>query len=230
MIYDYFRVTGAHDAVLDYADLFSVALDDDNSQEFDTRWDEVLLSMTQIPSDEMLESLYKLRTRESDQLTTVLELYDLEIRQKTSVLDCQKLKTMVKRSIDQKLRLRNFDARHGRSESGAVVKSRKEIIGVEGGKGICYQWKEKRPVFARRPLQFPPRYPRSCAKKKNTLPPHLPSQPFHEVEVSLGKIKSKSGDTCLFPDCKVDEQPKKGRRKATSQKEEKVKTKTLWLL
>ena len=30
MIYDYFRVTGAHDTVLDYADLFSVNLRDDN--------------------------------------------------------------------------------------------------------------------------------------------------------------------------------------------------------
>ena len=40
MIYDYFRVTGAHDAVLDYADLFSVSLRDDNIQEFVTRWDD----------------------------------------------------------------------------------------------------------------------------------------------------------------------------------------------
>ena len=36
MIYDNFRVTGAHDTVLDYADLFSVALHDDNIQELDT--------------------------------------------------------------------------------------------------------------------------------------------------------------------------------------------------
>ena len=49
MIYDYFRVTGAHDTVLDYADFFSVTLHDDNIQELDTRWDEVLLSMSQIP-------------------------------------------------------------------------------------------------------------------------------------------------------------------------------------
>ena len=42
MIYDYFRVTGAHDTVLDYADLLSVVLQDDNVQEFDTRWDAVL--------------------------------------------------------------------------------------------------------------------------------------------------------------------------------------------
>ena len=59
MIYYYFRGTGAHDTVLDYADLFSVILQDDNVQEFDTRWDEVLLSMSKIPSDDILESLYK---------------------------------------------------------------------------------------------------------------------------------------------------------------------------
>ena len=45
--------------------------------------------------------------------------------------------------IDQKLRLRNFDARHGKIESEAVMKSRKGIIGVGGGKGICEEWKEK---------------------------------------------------------------------------------------
>ena len=43
---------------------------------------------------------------------------------------------MVKRSIDQKHRLRNFDARHGRIETGAVIKNRKGMSGVEGGKGI----------------------------------------------------------------------------------------------
>ena len=53
MIYDYFRVTGAHDTVLDYADLSSVTLRDDNVQVFVTRWDEVLLSMSKIPSDDI---------------------------------------------------------------------------------------------------------------------------------------------------------------------------------
>ena len=113
MIYDYFRVTGAHDTVLDHAGLFSVALRD-NIQEFDTRWDEVLLSMSKIPSDDILESLYTFRIRESAQLKTLLELYDTESHQKISMPTCQKLKTMAKRSIDQKLRLRNCDSRHGR--------------------------------------------------------------------------------------------------------------------
>ena len=71
MIYDYFRLTGAHDTVLDYANIFSVTLHDDNVQEFETRWDEVLLSMSKIPSDDVLESLYKLRMRESAHLKIV---------------------------------------------------------------------------------------------------------------------------------------------------------------
>ena len=59
--------------------------------------------------------------RESAQLKNVLELYDVEIHQKIPVPNYQKLKTTVKSSVDQKLRLRNFDARHGKIESGAVI-------------------------------------------------------------------------------------------------------------
>ena len=67
----------------------------------------------------------------------------MEIHQKISMSVYQNLKIMVKRSIDQKLRLRNFGARHGKIETGAVVNNRKGMSGVEGGKGVRYQWKEK---------------------------------------------------------------------------------------
>ena len=99
--------------------------------------------MSIVPSDEIFEGLDKLRIRESDELKNVLELYEMEIHQKISMPNYQKLKTMVKRSTDQKLRLRNFNARHGRIESGPAIKSRKGLSGVEGGTGICYQWKEE---------------------------------------------------------------------------------------
>ena len=65
LIYEYFRVTGAHDSVENYADLFTISLRNDDIQEFDSKWDEILLSMTQISSDDILEGLYKLRIRES---------------------------------------------------------------------------------------------------------------------------------------------------------------------
>ena len=90
------------------ADLFSITLCDDNVQDFDTRWDKINLSMTKIPLDDILESLYKLRIRKSDQLKAVLELYDIEIRQKISTPDYQKLKTMVKRSTGQKTSITKF--------------------------------------------------------------------------------------------------------------------------
>ena len=41
--------------------------------------------MSKIPSDDTLETLYKLRIRESAQLKTVLELYDMEIHHKISM-------------------------------------------------------------------------------------------------------------------------------------------------
>ena len=96
LIYEYFRVTGANDSVENYADLFTVVLRNDDIQVFDSKWDEILLSMTQIPSDEILESLCKLRKRGSEKLKTVLELYKMEIHQKKAGPDCHRLKTMVK--------------------------------------------------------------------------------------------------------------------------------------
>ena len=79
LVYDYFRVTGIQDSVENYADLFTVSLRNDDIQEFDSKWDGILLSMTKIPPDDILEGLFKLRIRESEKLKTVLELYDLEI-------------------------------------------------------------------------------------------------------------------------------------------------------
>ena len=51
-----FPVTGANGSVENCADLFSVVLRNDDIREFDSKWDEISLSMTQIPSDGILES------------------------------------------------------------------------------------------------------------------------------------------------------------------------------
>ena len=65
----------------------------------------------------------KLRIRESEKLKTVLELYDLEIHQKKAGPDYHRLKTMVKRSIEQDIRMKNVSARNGNYERNAVVKN-----------------------------------------------------------------------------------------------------------
>ena len=64
----------------------------------------------------------KLRIRESEKLKTVVELYNLEIHQKTAGPDYHRLKTMVKRSIEQNLRMKNFEARNGNFADGQCSK------------------------------------------------------------------------------------------------------------
>ena len=69
--------------------------------------------------------------RESEKLKTVLKLYDLEIHQKKAGPGYHRLKTMVKRSIEQDLRNRNFGARNGNYERNAVSVDKEflEIVG-----------------------------------------------------------------------------------------------------
>ena len=140
LIYEYFRVTGAHDSVENYADFFTIGLRNDDIQEFDSKWDGILLSMTKIPPDEILEGLYKLRVRESEKLKTVLELYDLETHQKKLGPDYHRLKSMVKRSIEQEIRNKNLGARSGNFEKNAVVKNQGTKQRVQRFLGDCWQW------------------------------------------------------------------------------------------
>ena len=140
LIYEYFRVTGANDSVETYADLFTIDLRNDDIQEVNSKWDGILLSMTKIPPDDILEGLYKLRIRESDKLKTVLELYDLEIHQKKIRPYYHRLKTMVKRSIEQDMRNKNFGARSGNYERNAVVKNPGTKQRGQRILGDCWQW------------------------------------------------------------------------------------------
>ena len=64
LIYDYFRVTGVHDSVENYAYLFTISPRNDDIQKFDSKWDGILLSMSKIPPDDILEGLYKFQIRE----------------------------------------------------------------------------------------------------------------------------------------------------------------------
>ena len=98
------------DSVENYTDLFTIVLRNDDIEEFDSKWDGILLFMTKIPPDEILEGLYKLRIRESEKLKTVLELYDLETHQKKLGPDFHRFKTMVKRGTSRKFEIRILGA------------------------------------------------------------------------------------------------------------------------
>ena len=117
MIYDYFRVIGSHDSVENYTDLFTIILRNDDIQEFDSKWDGILLSRTKIPCDDILEGLYKFRIRESEKLKIVLEMYD-----------------------EKDFRNKNFGDRNGNYEKNAVVKNQGTKQRVQRILGDCWQW------------------------------------------------------------------------------------------
>ena len=152
MIYEYFRVTGAKDSVENYADLFTVVLRNDDIQEVDSKWDGILVSMTKIPSDDILEGLCKLRIRGSEKLRPYWNCTKWRfIRRKPDLII-----TMVKISIEQEIRNKNFEARNGNYERNAVVENQgtkqrgqksRRLLAVES----------QREVFERRQLYCPSR-------------------------------------------------------------------------
>ena len=58
LIHEQFRVTGTDDSAENYTDLFTIVLRNDDIQEFDSKWDGILLSMTKIPHDDILEPFW----------------------------------------------------------------------------------------------------------------------------------------------------------------------------
>ena len=94
--------------------------------------------MTQIPPDDILEGLYKLRIRESEKLKTVIGI--VEIHQKKAGPDYHRLKAMVKRSIEQNLRTKNFEARNGNYETSAVVKNQGTKQREQRSLGDVWHW------------------------------------------------------------------------------------------
>ena len=179
LIYDYFRVTGVNESVLDYVDLFTAVLRNDAIQEFDTRWDEILLSMEQFPPDDILEGLYKLKTRESEKLKTVLELCNSDIHQKKAKPEFPRLTTKVKRSFGQILRTRIFEARNGKlsqaSQSrikGNSVAFTKDKENVGNGKLTGSVRKETNAVFRH-----------NGNKRAEPTPPPAPSEPSSRQDV-----------------------------------------------
>ena len=140
-----------------------------------------------IPSDEILESLYKLRIRGSEKLKTVLELYDLDIHQKKSNPDYHKLKTMVIRNYDYET-LTPGTGKMKQEQWSRVdrdqVASKEEKVLVISGKKKAKVRRETSAVSGMRVM--------IVHQNQNTLPPHFLSQRHHEVEVCRGREVSEA--------------------------------------
>ena len=115
----------------------------------------------------------------------------MEIHQKISMPNYQKLMTMVNRSIDQKLGLRNFDGRNGRIETGTVVTSRRGLGGIERGKEFAISGKQKGSV--REETNAASGKTGMNVQNRHQKPLHSLSHQHKEVEVRLQKRTSEAG-------------------------------------
>ena len=85
------------------------------------------------------------------------------------------------RRKDQKLRLRNFDARHGRVETGAVARIETEWMALKEEK-VPYTSGKKKASVRKETNALSGTTPKILRKSQKTLPPHLLSHRCHEVE------------------------------------------------
>ena len=127
--------------------------------------------MTKITLDDILEGLYKLRIREAEKLKTVLELYDLETHQKKLGPDYHRLKAMVKRSVEQEIRNKNFRNRIGNFEKNAVVTNQGTKQRVQRVLGDCWQWETNGQCVKGENCSF-----RQDMNKRGKVAPSKPSQ------------------------------------------------------
>ena len=126
MIHEHFRATGVYEAVQGLSDLFNIHMQNDDVQDFDVRWDQALLSASEIPTEMILERLYKSKyLQDSVQLQTVLALYDQETVRNEGQPSKSRLKTSVSLRIDHTMRTRNFRVRN---EWPRVKKERKPTL------------------------------------------------------------------------------------------------------
>ena len=135
MIYEHLQGTGTHVAVLAYSDLFSISLYDDDVQGFHTRWDEVSLSIHQVPSDDLLESLCQMLIRGSDHLKIVLAWYEQDVEQQNIASEPPEIEDVWSR--------RSEPANLRPEMTGAPARGRGQSVSVEKKHGECYQCKAK---------------------------------------------------------------------------------------
>ena len=124
-------------------------------------------------------SLYKLRIRGSKKLKIVLELYNLEIHRKKAKTDYHRLKTIVKKRIEQHLRSRNCETRNGKIESNSCSQRTRRMLTMEG----------QRVVFERRQNSVSDTMVISVQNQRRRAPRPEPSMP-QDVTKSSDNHKS----------------------------------------
>ena len=107
-IFEHFRTIGAFEAVQGVSDQFRKRSQDDDVQDFDTRWDQALSAASETPTETVVEGLYKSKLKDSVRRQTELAMYEQENVRSNEPPNFSRLKTIGRRHVDETMRTRNF--------------------------------------------------------------------------------------------------------------------------
>ena len=208
LIYDQFRVTGTHDSVENYADLLTIALRNDDIQEFDSKWDGILLSMTKIPSDDISE---KFGARNGNyERNAVVKNQGTKQREQRILGDCWQWKTNGQCTEGDNCSFRHDDNK------------RAKMTQPNPSPSSFMQQNERKPSRTRSPRGKSPsgrmsRWP--CKDYLRGTCNNSFCEKWHPPECLYYKTKSgcRFGEKCSFAHRQVDEQPSKRSKKNDDQ-------------
>ena len=129
-IYEHFRATGAHEAVQGLSDWFNIRLRNDDVQDFDTTWHQALLSASENPPEMFLEGFFKSELQDSVQFQTVLTMYEQENIRNNERPNDSRLKTPVRRHIDQTTVTKSHKGKKANAERRVAI-SGKQLDSVQ---------------------------------------------------------------------------------------------------
>ena len=127
----------------------------------------------------------------------------MEIHQKKAGPDYHRLKTMVKRSIEQDIRNKNFGARNGNYEKNAVVKNQGTKQRVQRILGDCWQWESNWQCVKGDNCSF-----RHDVNKRGKI-----TQSNTSPNSFMQQNERKVWEKCSYAHRQVDEQPTKRSKK-----------------
>ena len=145
MIFDFFKISGDNEAILDFRDSTQVQLRSDKFQASCTTWDEVLSSVTDRPTDNILETLCTRCKMQKSEEEVVIALQTTSGDKK---YDSCRWKLMVQRHLEHKIKHAHFKARHRTSRRGQTCNRSSERKGskMKTDRGL-HPLDHKRPMF-----------------------------------------------------------------------------------
>ena len=171
LIYEYFRPTGSFDEIQGLSGLFSMKMENDDIQDFDSRWEQALLLTCDPTSDNVLEELYVSKLQESSLAHTILALYNQEILRGGGQRDYHRLRMCVKLHIEQTQRSKNYRIQSAITERGAVIKGKGQNPSAKRKTGECDQWKATG----------------SCSKRESCSFLHEPASGNRDIKVESAR-------------------------------------------